>query len=100
MFRSCPQMTRNFQSDVVSGMISIEKPKVRLPKDLLGSEVQKNPNHAVTPGENSTPELFFLKIILEHPKLSPIPYESSENTLETLETPKTSQNHDFFMQKL
>ena len=43
----------NFQSDVVFRMFSIGNPIVRLKKDFLGSEAQ---NHAVTLGENSSPE--------------------------------------------
>ena len=39
MFRSCPQMTRNFRSDVIHCTISIGKPMVRLPRDLLGFEI-------------------------------------------------------------
>ena len=87
----------NYQSDEVFRMFSIGNPIVRLKKDFLGSEAQ---NHAVTLGENSTPELFSLKIVLYHTQASPAAYKSSENTLETLERRNTSNKHDLFMKKL
>ena len=67
---------------------------------LLGFGAKKCLNDANTPGENSTPELVLLKIVLYSPELYPIPYKSSENALETLETRKTSKNPDFFMETL
>ena len=59
----------NFQSDVVFREFSIGNPIVRLKKDFLGSGAQ---NRAVTPGENSTPELFCGKSfcnIMKYPQL-------------------------------
>ena len=87
----------NFQSDVVFREFSIGNPIVRLKKDFLGSGAR---NRAVTPGENSTPELIFLKIVFYDTQVSPAAYKSSEITLETLETRNTSKNDDILMLQL
>ena len=99
MFRSCSQMIRYFQPEVVFRMFSIANPTVRLKKDFLGSEARKI-SKACCPGKKFDPGTLFFIIVLYHAQVSPIPYKSSENTLETLETRTTSKKHDIFMKKL
>ena len=97
VFRSCSQVTRNLQPDTVFRMFSIGSPTVRLKKDYLGSEARKISKTCCHSGKKSTPELYFFIIVLYHAQVSPIPYKSSENMLETVETRKTSKKHEFFV---